>query len=54
MNNNFNTIYRSIRNYKLSSASNIRPYNRERDFKAIYGYDNITSFKSKDVYIYMK
>ena len=53
INNNFNTINRSIRNYKSSSTSNIRPYNKERDFKAIYGYDNITSFKSNgDKYLY--
>ena len=51
--NNFNTINRSLRNFKSSSTTNIRPYNKERDFKAIYGYDNITSFKSNgDKYLY--
>ena len=51
--NNFNTINRSLRNFKSSSTSNIRPYNKERDFKAIYGYDNITSFKSNgEKYLY--
>ena len=51
--NNFNTIDRPIRNFKSSSTTNIRPYNKERDFKAIYGYDNITSFKSNgEKYLY--
>ena len=51
--NNFNTINRSLRNFKSSSTTNIRPYNKERDFKAIYGYDNITSFKSNgEKYLY--
>ena len=32
---------------------NIRPYNKERDFKDIYGYDKITSFKSNgEKYLY--
>lgn len=48
----FNTIG-STRNFKSISTSNLRPYNKERDFKAIYGYDNITSFKSNgDKYLY--
>ena len=51
--NNFNTINRSLRNFKSSSTTNIRPYNKERDFKAIYGYDNVTSFKSNgEKYLY--
>ena len=51
--NNFNTINRSLRNFKSSSTTNIRPYNKERDFKAIYGYDKITSFKSNgEKYLY--
>ena len=51
--NDFNTINRSIKNFKSSSTTNIRPYNKERDFKAIYGYDNITSFKSNgEKYLY--
>ena len=51
--NNLNTINRSIRNLKSSSTNNIRPYNKERNFKDIYGYDNITSFKSNgEKYLY--
>ena len=52
-NNNFNTLHRSLKNYKSASTSNIRPYNKERNFKDIYGYDNITSFKSNgEKYLY--
>ena len=32
--------------YRPYSTCHFRPYNKERDFKATYGYDNITSFKS--------
>jgi len=50
---NYNTINSSSRHFKSSSTSNMRPYNKERDFKTIYGYDNITSFKSNgDKYLY--
>ena len=51
--NQFNTINSSTRQFKSSSTSNMRPFNKERDFKTIYGYDNITSFKSNgDKYLY--
>jgi hypothetical protein len=51
--NKFNTINNSSGHFKSSSTSNMRPYNKERDFKAIYGYDNITSFKSNgDKYLH--
>jgi len=51
--NKFNTINSSTRHFKSSSTSNMRPFNKERDFKTIYGYDNITSFKSNgDKYLY--
>jgi hypothetical protein len=54
INNNYNkNNFNSLRNYKSSSTINMRPYNKERDFKAIYGYDNITSFKSNgEKYLY--
>jgi hypothetical protein len=44
-NNNMN-FYHDLKRHKSSSAANIRPYTKERTFKDIYGYDNITSFKS--------
>ena len=51
--NKYNTINNSSTHLKSSSISYMRPYNKERDFKAIYGYDNITSFKSNgDKYLY--
>ena len=56
LNNNYNNninSYRSLRNHKSSSTANIRPYNKERSFKDIYGYDNITSFKTNgEKYLY--
>ena len=53
LNNNKINEYRELRNHKSSSTSNIRPYNKERTFKDIYGYDNITSFKSNgEKYLY--
>ena len=51
--NKLNNINRSLRNFKSSSTVNIKPYNKERDFKDIYGYDKITSFKSNgEKYLY--
>ncbi len=53
INNNNMNPYRELRNQKSMSTSNIRPYNKERTFKDIYGYDNITSFKSNgEKYLY--
>ena len=54
-NNDINEIkpYRDLKHHKCSSTSNIRPYTKERTFKDIYGYDNITSFKSNgERYLY--
>ena len=53
INNNYNTLNHLNRNFKSSSTINIRPYNKERSFKDIYGYDRITSFKSNgEKYLY--
>ena len=50
--NNFNS-HRTLKYHKSASTSNIRPYNKIRTFKDIYGYDNITSFKSNgEKYLY--
>ena len=52
-NGNINNNYHSLKNHKSASTSNIRPYNKIRTFKDIYGYDNITSFKSNgEKYLY--
>ena len=37
---------RTLRNHKSMSSSVMRPYRKQRTFKDIFGYDNITSFKS--------
>ena len=37
---------RTLKHQKSASTSNIRPYNKIRTFKDIFGYDNITSYKS--------
>jgi len=51
-NNKFNSL-RSLKHHKSSSTSSLRPYNKIRTFKDIYGYDNITSFKSNgEKYLY--
>ena len=42
---NINSV-RALRNHKSMSSSVMRPYRKERTFKDIFGYDNITSFKS--------
>ena len=57
LNNNANqgnyNSYRTLKNHKSASTSNLRPYNKIRGFKDIYGYDNITSFKSNgEKYLY--
>ena len=45
--------YRSLKNQKSASTSNLRPYNKLRNFKDIFGYDNITSFKTNgEKYLY--
>ena len=47
--NNYNRNINSMRNlgnHKSMSSSILRPYRKQRTFKDIYGYDNITSFKS--------
>ena len=43
-----NTLNQNFKEKKFRpySTCHFRPYNKERDFKATYGYDNITSFKS--------
>ena len=44
-NRNCNSM-RALRNHKSMSSSILRPYRKQRTFKDIFGYDNITSFKS--------
>ena len=49
-NNKFETVGE---NHKSMSSSILRPYRKQRTFKDIYGYDNITSFKSNgEKYLY--
>ena len=43
--NNFNSN-RLLKHHKSLSTSQLRPYNKIRTFKDIYGYDNVTNFKS--------
>ena len=54
--NNYNRNINSMRNlgnHKSMSSSILRPYRKQRTFKDIYGYDNITSFKSNgEKYLY--
>jgi hypothetical protein len=51
-NNKFNSC-RKLKHQKSASSSNIRPYNKIKTFKDIYGYDNITSFRSNgEKYLY--
>ena len=50
---NRNSFHRPLKYHKSSSTSNLRPYSKIRNFKDIYGYDNITSFKSNgEKYLY--
>ena len=49
---NINSL-RNLGNHKSMSSSVLRPYRKQRTFKDIYGYDNITSFKSNgEKYLY--
>ncbi len=54
--NNYNRNINSmcnLGNHKSMSSSILRPYRKQRTFKDIYGYDNITSFKSNgEKYLY--
>lgn len=51
-NRNINSM-RNLGNHKSMSSSILRPYRKQRTFKDIYGYDNITSFKSNgEKYLY--
>ena len=51
-NRNINSM-RNLENHKSMSSSILRPYRKQRTFKDIYGYDNITSFKSNgEKYLY--
>ena len=54
--NNYNRNINSMRNlgnHKSMSSSILRPYRKQRTFKDIYGYDNISSFKSNgEKYLY--
>jgi hypothetical protein len=51
-NNPFNSC-RKLKQQKSASSTNIRPYNKIKTFKDIYGYDNITSFRSNgEKYLY--
>jgi hypothetical protein len=44
---------RSLGNHKSMSSLMMRPYRKQRTFKDIFGYDNITSFKSNgEKYLY--
>ena len=53
LNNDKRKSFPELRKQKSSSTINIRPYTKERSFKDIYGYDNITSFKSNgEKYLY--
>ena len=54
--NNYNrnpNSMRFLKNHKSMSSSILRPYRKQRTFKDIFGYDNITSFKSNgERYLY--
>ena len=48
-----NKYNRHLKNQKSMSSSILRPYRKQRTFKDIFGYDNITSFKSNgEKYLY--
>ena len=51
--NNYDRNARSLRNHKSNSTRLLRPYRKQRTFKDIFGYDNISSFKSNgEKYLY--
>ena len=48
-----NNSMRYLKDQKSMSSSVLRPYRKKRTFKDIFGYDNITSFKSNgEKYLY--
>ena len=51
--NNYDRNARTLRNHKSNSTRLLRPYRKQRTFKDIFGYDNISSFKSNgEKYLY--
>ena len=51
--NNYDRNARSLCNHKSNSTRLLRPYRKQRTFKDIFGYDNISSFKSNgEKYLY--
>ena len=54
INNSINKNIFKPYNNQASNLATFRPYNKKKDFKDIYGYENITSFKSNgEKYLYM-